>query len=46
VAKGQKRSSREPKKPKKTATERLKAGTPAAAPQIARMGGKNAGKKS
>jgi hypothetical protein len=46
VAKGQKRSSREPKKPKKTAAERLKAGSSAVAPQIARMSGKNAAKKA
>ena len=46
MAKGQKRSNREPKKPKKTEAERLKAGTSAAAPQIARMSGKNAGKKA
>ncbi len=29
MAKGQKRSGREPKKPKKTASEKLKAATPA-----------------
>ena len=46
MAKGQKRSNREPKKPKKTAAERLKAGSSVAAPQIARMSGKNPGKKA
>ncbi len=46
MAKGQKRSNREPKKPKKTAAERLKTSASTAAPQIARMSGKNAGKKS
>jgi hypothetical protein len=46
VAKGQKRSGREPKKPKKTAAERLKASQSAANLQIARMGDKSAPKKA
>jgi hypothetical protein len=46
VAKGQKRSGREAKKPKKTDAERLKASTAAANPQLARMGGKEAPKKA
>jgi hypothetical protein len=40
VAKGQKRSNREAKKPKKTAADRLKESSAAASPQLARMGGK------
>ncbi len=46
MAKGQKRSNREAKKPKKTAAERLKAGQTAASNQLARMGDKDAPKKS
>ena len=46
VAKGQKRSNREAKKPKKTAAERLKASQTAANVQLARMGDKDAAKKS
>jgi len=46
VAKGQKRSNREAKKPKKTAAERLKASQSAANVQLARMGDKDAEKKS
>ncbi len=45
VAKGQKRSNREAKKPKKTAAERLKESTVSANPQIARIGGKAPPKK-
>jgi hypothetical protein len=45
VAKGQKRSNREAKKPKKTAAERLNASQTAADRQIARMGDKNAPRK-
>jgi hypothetical protein len=46
MAKGQKRSNREPKKPKKTAAERLKASQAAAERQIARAGDKNTPQKS
>jgi hypothetical protein len=46
VAKGQKRSNREPKKPKKTAAERLKASQAAANLQVARISDKDAPKKS
>ena len=46
MAKGQKRSNREIKKPKKTAAERLKATQTAADRQIARMGDKAAPKKA
>jgi hypothetical protein len=46
VAKGQKRSNREAKKPKKTAAERLKSSQSAATVQLARMGDKDASKKS
>jgi hypothetical protein len=46
VAKGQKRSNREAKKPKKTAAERLKASQTSANNQLARMGDKDAPKKS
>jgi hypothetical protein len=42
VAKAQKRSNREAKKPKKTAAERLKASQTAADRQIARPGDKDA----
>jgi hypothetical protein len=45
VAKGQKRSNREAKKPKKTAAERLKATQTAADRQIVRMGDKDASRK-
>jgi hypothetical protein len=45
VAKGQKRSNREVKKPKKTAAERLKVSQVAAVRQTARMGGKDAARK-
>lgn len=45
MAKGQKRSNREAKKPKKTPAERLKAQQTAAAIQIARMDDKGASKK-
>jgi hypothetical protein len=45
VAKGQKRSNREAKKPKKTSAERLKASQAAAERQIARMGDKNVSRK-
>jgi hypothetical protein len=45
VAKGQKRSNREAKKPKKTAAERLKANKTAADRQIARMGDNDAPRK-
>ena len=45
VAKGQKRSNREAKKPKKTAAERLKASQTAAERQVARVGDKNASQK-
>lgn len=45
MAKGQKRSGREPKKPKKTPAERLKADQTAADRQIARMGVKDVPKK-
>jgi hypothetical protein len=41
MAKGQKRSNREAKKPKKTAAERLKASQTASNRQIARMGDKD-----
>lgn len=43
MAKGQKRSGREPKK---SDAERLKASTTAAGTQLARMGGKDAPKKT
>ena len=46
MAKGQKRSNREAKKPKKTAAERLKSSQSAATVQLARMGDKDAYKKS
>jgi hypothetical protein len=46
MAKGQKRSNREAKKPKKTAAERLKSSQAAANLQIARIGDKDAPKKS
>ena len=46
MAKGQKRSGREAKKPKKTAAERLKASQTAADRQIARLGEKAAPKKA
>ena len=46
VAKGQKRSNREIKKPKKTDAERLKAQQTSSNVQLARMGDKNAPKKS
>jgi hypothetical protein len=46
VAKGQKRSNREAKKPKKTAAERLKSSQSATTVQLARMGDKDASKKS
>lgn len=46
MAKGQKRSGREPKKPKKTAAERLKASQATTNPQLARMGGKDEPKKA
>jgi hypothetical protein len=45
VAKGQKRSNREAKKPKKTAAERLKATQTATDRQIVRMGDKDASRK-
>jgi hypothetical protein len=45
VAKDQKRSNREVKKPQKTAAERLKASQATAERQIARMGGKDAARK-
>ena len=45
VAKGQKRSNREAKKPKKTAAERLKADQAAAERQIIRIGPKGASAK-
>lgn len=45
VAKGQKRSNREAKKPKKTAAERLKASQAAAERQVARMSNKDASRK-
>jgi len=45
MAKGQKRSGREPKKPKKTAADRLKASQAATERQISRMGGKDATRK-
>jgi hypothetical protein len=45
VAKGQKRSGREPKKLKKTAAERLKSSQATANLQIARISDKNAPKK-
>jgi hypothetical protein len=46
MAKGQKRSKREAKKPKKTAAERLKTNQSAADRQIAQMGDKVAPKKT
>lgn len=47
MAKGQKRSGREAKKPKKTDAERLKESTNSANTQLARMGGsKDAPKKA
>lgn len=46
VAKGQKRSNREAKKPKKSDAERLKARQVTANLQIARIGDKEAPKKS
>lgn len=46
MAKGQKKSNREAKKPKKTAAERLKASSPPLTMQIQRGGQKDAGKKS
>ena len=46
VAKGQKRSNREAKKPKKTAAERLKASQAAANLQTARLVNKDTAKKS
>jgi hypothetical protein len=46
VAKGQQRSNREAKKPKKTAAERLKASMAAADRQVARIGSKDAPKKA
>ncbi len=46
VAKGQKRSNREAKKPKKTDAERQKASQSVANHQIARVGDKDAPKKS
>ncbi len=46
MAKGQKRSNREAKKPKKTAAERLKASQAATNIQIARIGDKDAPRKS
>ena len=45
MAKGQKRSNREIKKPKKTAAERLKASQAAANRQVARIGDKDAPRK-
>jgi len=45
MAKGQKRSGREPKKPKKTPAERLKASQAAAERQIARVADKDAPRK-
>jgi hypothetical protein len=45
VAKGQKKSNREAKKPKKTAAERLKASQPGSDLQVTRIAGKNAPKK-
>ena len=45
VAKGQMRSNREAKKPKKTAAERQKANQAAADRQVARIGDKDAPKK-
>ena len=45
MAKGQKRSNREAKKPKKTPAERLKASQTAAERQVARVGDKNASQK-
>jgi hypothetical protein len=45
VAKGQKRSGREPKKPKKTAAERLKSSQSPANLQAARMADKESPKK-
>jgi len=45
VAKGQNRSNREAKKPKKTAAQRLKGGQAAADRQIARIGDKDAPRK-
>jgi hypothetical protein len=46
MAKGQKRSGREAKKPKKSAADRLKETQTAANPQLARMGGKDMPKKA
>ena len=46
VAKGQKRSNREAKKPKKTEAERLKARQSTTNLQVARIGRKDAPKKS
>jgi hypothetical protein len=45
VAKGQKKSHREAKKPKKTAADRLKQSQETAERQIARMGNKDATRK-
>ena len=46
MAKGQKRSTREIKKPKKTAAERLKASTAASSSRILRTDDKDPPKKS
>ncbi|MEJ0020896.1 MAG: hypothetical protein WDN25_30980 [Acetobacteraceae bacterium] len=46
MAKGQKRSNREVKKPKKTDAERLKAKQGATTLQAARIGDKDAARKS
>jgi len=45
MAKGQKKSNREAKKPKKTAADRLKATQESAERQIARMGNKDGSRK-
>jgi hypothetical protein len=46
MAKGQKKSHREAKKPKKTAADRLKASQETAERGIARMGNKDASRKA
>jgi hypothetical protein len=46
MAKGQKRSNREAKKPKKTAADRLKVGVMTPDPQTARAGYKDPPKKA
>jgi hypothetical protein len=45
MAKGQKRSNREIKKPKKTVAERQKASQPVASRQVPRIGDKDAPRK-